>query len=135
MSIQRACQHCGKRLHGTTPGAVTIMLDGQPLEASIVLCAEGAIDVRRALDQIISRAHRRAVAQHAQRLNLASRAPDQTTILRPPADAMTEHFATAKALLDESGFQRETHGAWMRPALDDVAQQRRRSLGWRRKPS
>lgn len=132
VSIQRTCRHCGRRMHGTTPGAITIMLDGQPLEASIVLCSEGAIDVRRALDQIINRAHRRAVADHARRLDLAARTPDQTTILRPPSDAMTEHFATAKAALDESMPR-----TWPPRVAVPLPERRRPTVlaSWRRKPS
>jgi len=136
VSIQRTCRHCGRRFHGTTPGAMTIMLDGQPFEAAIVLCAEGAIDVRRALDELLSRAHRRAVAQHAQRLNLTPRTPDQTAILRAPSAAETEHFAAAKALIDEDRYRQETQGTWP-PRVTTVPEPRRnlRSVLPRRKPS
>ena len=81
--IQRFCRFCGYRLRGNAPGAMTILLDGQPLDASIVICPRHAIQVQQVLETL--RQHS-AVAQRAQAL-------DVTTQLRPVGDALTEHFA------------------------------------------
>ena len=123
MSIQRACRFCGRRLRGTMPGAMTIMLDGQPFDAAIALCSEHTIDVRRVLDAM---ARRSVVAQQAREV-------DVTTRLRPVGDAMTEHFGSVPR--DAPAFRRESLGEWPVDAQVAVPLPHRRRTtfgGWRR---
>jgi len=108
MSLLRACQFCGHRMRGIVPGAMTILMDGQPLDASVVLCAEHGMEVRRVLDMLRQRS---TVAQHA-------RSVDVTQPLTPVVTAPTEMFP--KIAIDERGYRRESLGEW-RPdgPLDD----------------
>jgi hypothetical protein len=89
MSLQRGCQFCGRRLRGTTPGAMTILIDGQPLDASIVVCGEHALEIRRVLDALRQRS---IVAQHA-------RAMDVTQLTTRVTAAPTEQFPAVTAPL------------------------------------
>lgn len=82
MSLQRGCQFCGRRMRGVTPGALTILLDGQPLDAAIVLCAEHGVEIRRVLDMLRQRS---TIAQHA-------RALDVTVVNQQAINAPTELF-------------------------------------------
>ena len=99
MSLQRGCQFCGRRMRGVTPGALTILIDGQPLDAAIVLCSQDAIEVRRVLELL--RQHS-TVAQQARSVAVTQQ------ITRIP-DAVTEHYATLPP------------GTFLRPALEAVA--------------
>lgn len=111
MSLQRGCQFCGRRLRGTMPGACTIMFDGQPLDASVVLCGEHAHEIVRVLSEMRQRS---IIAQQARSVAVTQQ------ITRVP-DAVTEHYATLPAELAER-FDREAHGRWfLRPALEVVA--------------
>lgn len=101
MSLQRGCQFCGRRLRGTMPGACTIMFDGQPLDASVVLCGEHAHEIVRVLSEMRQRS---IIAQQARSVAVTQQ------ITRVP-DAVTEHYATLPADLAER-FDREAHGRW-----------------------
>lgn len=90
MSLQRGCQFCGRRMRGVTPGAMTILVDGQPIDAAIVVCGEHALEIRRVLDALRQRS---VVAQHA-------RALDVTQITTRVTAAPTEQFPTVTAALD-----------------------------------
>lgn len=140
MSIQRTCQACGRRLHGTTPGAITILVDGQPLDAAIVLCGTDAVNVRRVLDKLRGQGR---VADQARHVHID--APTQQ--LRPVPDAVTEQFRTLPRDAI-AAFNRETHGTWppQRAPVDaqvavplnrEAANTVTKSFGrsWRRKPS
>src|SRR5690349_24897998 len=98
VSLQRGCQFCGKRLRGVTPGAMTILLDGQPLDAAVVICTEHAIEVRRVLDMLRQRS---IVAQHA-------RAIDVTQPIARVGSAPTERFP--KVAVDPAAFRQESLG-------------------------
>jgi hypothetical protein len=102
MSLLRACQFCGRRMRGVTPGAMTILLDGQPLDVAVVLCSEHSMEIRRVLDALRQRS---TVAQQA-------RAVDVTQRLTPVSDAETEHFARAKQLIDDDRRRHATLGQW-----------------------
>jgi hypothetical protein len=100
VSLLRACQFCGRRMRGVTPGAMTILLDGQPLDVAVVLCAEHGMEIRRVLDGLRTRS---TVAQQAREVDVTQR-------LMPVADAVTEHFARAKQLITEDQYRHAALG-------------------------
>lgn len=108
------------------PGACTIMFDGQPLDASVVLCGEHAHEIVRVLSEMRQRS---IIAQQARSVAVTQQ------ITRVP-DAVTEHYATLPADLNREAahtvsksfgsvedFDREAHGRrpFLRPALEVVA--------------
>lgn len=120
---------------------MTIILDGQPLDAAVVVCTHDAIEIRRVLDMLRQRS---VVAQQARSVQI-------TAQLTPVTDALTEHFERVPReiwqrpdTVIKEHFDQETHGHWQPAPIDaqipvplsrPPEQRPTPLLGWRRRKS